>query len=109
MKKKEQLKNRVNFLYYEENMNQEEIGKILKLSRQRVSTILNSNKDHKIRKLKRIEDKKIYRKIQFYNNSSPKISIPKDMLNKIGINDDNRIAEIKVEGQSIVIKRKREQ
>ena len=35
------LKNRVDFLYYEENMTQKEVGEILGISRQRVWAILN--------------------------------------------------------------------
>lgn len=102
MKKKEQLKSRVNFLYYEENLTQKEIAKTLKLSRQRINAILNSNEDHKARKLKRIEDKTISRKVQFH---SPTIAIPKDMFMKIGINEGDRIVDIKVEGQKIIIKK----
>lgn len=107
MGKKELLKNRVNFLYYEEKMTQKEIGEILNISRQSVNAILNSNADHKSRKLKRVEDKTINRKVQFNNNTTPTVAIPKDMLEKIGISSEYRIAEIKVEGQNIIIKRKR--
>ena len=100
------LKNRVDFLYYEENMTQKEVGEILGISRQRVWAILNSNEDHKERKLKRTKYKVIDRKVQFNNNTSPTIAIPKNMLEKIGINSENRIVEIKVEGQKIIIKKK---
>lgn len=105
MNKKEQLKSRVNFLYYEESLTQKEIAKTLKLSRQRINAILNSNEDHKVRKLKRIEDKTISRKVQFHHNYTPTIAIPKDMFMKIGINEGDRIVDIKVEGQKIIIKK----
>lgn len=39
MDKKEIIKNRVNFLYYDQDMIQESIGKILKISRQTVNKI----------------------------------------------------------------------
>ncbi len=40
-----------------------------------------------------------------HKNTIPTISIPKDMFNRIGINEENKDAEVKIEGQSIVIKR----
>ena len=45
----------MNFSYYEEGMSEIEISKLLNISRQRVSAILNSNKDHKKRKRKILE------------------------------------------------------
>lgn len=95
MDKKEIIKNRVNFLYYDQDMTQESIGKVLKISRQTVNKILNSNEEHEKLKLKRIENKKITRKVQFKKNTSPTISIPKDMLEKIGIDPEKNEAEIK--------------
>ncbi len=41
-----------------------------------------------------------------HKNTITTISIPKDMFNRIWINEDNKDAEIKIDGQSIVIKRK---
>lgn len=41
--KKGTVKNRVDYLYYQENMTQKEVGEILGISRQRVSVILNLN------------------------------------------------------------------
>ena len=102
------LKNRVDFLYYEENMTQKEVGEILGISRQRVCAILNYNEDNKTRKLKRVKNKVINRKVHFNNNTTPTIAIPKSMLEKIGINSVDRMAEIKIDGQSIIIKRKRD-
>lgn len=107
MDKKEIIKNRVNFLYYDQDMTQESIGKVLKISRQTVNKILNSNDEHEKLKLKRIENKKITRKVQFKKNTSPTISIPKDMLEKIGIDPEENEAEIKVEGTSIIIRKSR--
>lgn len=107
MDKKEIIKNRVNFLYYDQDMTQESIGKVLKISRQTVNKILNSNEEHEKLKLKRIENKKITRKVQFKKNTSPTISIPKDMLEKIGIDPEKNEAEIKVEGTSIRIRKSR--
>ena len=86
MNKKEELKSRVNFSYYEENLTQKEIGSLLNISRQRVNAILNANSNHK--------------------NTGPTVAIPKDRLERIGINEENKDAEIKIDGQSIVIKRK---
>ena len=106
MNKKEELKSRVNFSYYEENLTQKEISSLLNISRQSVNAILNANSNHKIRKAKRIGKKTINRKVQFHKNTTPKIAIPKDMFERIGINAENRDAEIKIDGQSIVIKRK---
>ena len=100
------LKNRVDYLYYEENMTQKEVGELLGISRQRVWAILNSNEDHRDRKLKRVKDKVINRKVHFNKNTTPTIAIPKSMLEKIGINSEERIVEIKVEGQKIIIKKK---
>ena len=88
MNKKEELKSRVNFSYYEENLTQKEIGSLLNISRQRVNAILNANSNHKLRKSRRIEKKTISRKVQFHKN------------------EENKDAEIKIDGQSIVIKRK---
>lgn len=107
MNKKEIIKNRVNFLYYDQDMTQESIGKVLKISRQTVNKILNSNVEHEKMKLKRIENKKITRKVQFKKNTSPTISIPKDMLEKIGIDPEKNEAEVKVEGTNIVIRKNR--
>ncbi len=106
MNKNEDVKRRVNFSYYEENLTQKEIALLLNISRQRVSAILNANDNHKLRKARRIGKKTINRKVQFPKNTSPTISIPKDMFNRIGINEENKDAEIKIDGQSIVIKRK---
>ena len=64
------------------------------------------NEDHKDRKLKRVKDKVIDRKVHFNKNTTPTIAIPKSMLEKIGINSEDRIVEIKVEGQKIIIKKK---
>lgn len=108
MQNKKLLKNRVDYLYYEENMTQKEVGEILGVSRQRVWAILNSNEDHKDRKLKRVKDKVIDRKVHFNKNTTPTIAIPKSMLEKIGINSDDRMAEIKIDGLSIIIKKKKE-
>ena len=55
MNKKEELKNRVNFSYYEENLTQKEIGSLLNISRQRVNAILNANSNHKLRKAEESE------------------------------------------------------
>lgn len=106
MNKKEELKKRINFLYYKENMTQKEIGELLNISRQRVNAILNSNENHKIKKCKRIGKNIINRKVRFCNNSSPNIAFPKSMLEIIGVNEENKDVEIGVEGTSIVIKRK---
>ncbi len=106
MNKKEELKSRVNFSYYEENLTPKEISSLLNISRQSVNAILNANSNHKIRKAKRIGKKTINRKVQFHKNTTPTIAIPKDMFERIGINAENRDAEIKIDGQSIVIKRK---
>ena len=106
MNKRDELKNRINFLYYEENLTQKEIGLLLNISRQSVSTILNMNSNHKLRKARRIGKRTINRRVQFHKNTSPTIAIPKDMFDRIGINEENKDAEIKIDGQSIVIKRK---
>lgn len=106
MKKMSEQKKRINFLYYDEKLTQKEIGELLGISRQSVSAILNSNIDHKFRKLNRAGTKIINRKVQFPCKAGPTISIPKDILKRIGITEEFRDAEIKVEGQSIVIKRK---
>lgn len=106
MNKREELKNKINFLYYEENLTQKEIGSLLNISRQSVSTILNTNSNHKLRKARRIGKRTINRKVQFHKNTSPTVAIPKDMFDRIGINEENKDAEIKIDGQSIVIKRK---
>lgn len=90
-------------------MTQKEVGEILGISRQRVWAILNSNKDHKDRKLKRVKDKVVNRKVHFNNNTAPTISIPKSMLEEIGIDSVYRMAEIKIEGQSIIIIRQKQQ
>lgn len=105
MKKDNPLNNRVNFLYYNENLTEIEIADILNISRQRISAILNSNEDHKIRKSNRITKKVVERKVQFPNNTSPKISIPKDMLKKIGIDEENNIVEIKINAREIILKK----
>lgn len=107
MKKINEQKKRINFLYYEEKLTQKEIGELLGISRQRVSSILNSNVDHKYRKSKRDGTKNISRKVQFPNSAGPTISIPKDMFKRIGITEEFREAEVKVEGPNIIIKRKR--
>ena len=106
MNKKEELKSRVNFSYYEENLTQKEIGSLLNISRQRVNAILNANSNHKLRKSRRIGKKTISRKVQFHKNTGPTVAIPKDMLERIGINEENKDAKIKIDGQNIVIKRK---
>ena len=106
MNKKEEFKNRVNFSYYEENLTQKEISSLLNISRQRVNAILNANSDHKLRKARRVGKKAINRKVQFHKSTTPTVAIPKDMFERIGINAENRDAEIKIDGQSIVIKRK---
>ena len=108
MKKKEELKNRVNFLYYEENLTQKEIGSLLNISRQRVNAILNANSNHKLKKARRIGKKKITRKVQFNRNTSPTVAIPKDMLERIGISEEHKDAEIEIAEQCIIIKRKSE-
>ncbi len=106
MNKNEELKRRVNFSYYEENLTQKEIAWLLNISRQRVSAILNANDNHKIRKARRIGKKIINRKVQFPKNTSPTIFISKDMFNRIGINEEDKDAEVKIDGQTIIIKRK---
>ena len=106
MKKMNEQKKMINFLYYNEKLTQKQIGELLGISRQSVSAILNSNVDHKFRKLNRVGTKTINRKVYFPNNAGPTISIPKDMFKRIGITEEVRDVEIKVEGQSILIKRK---
>lgn len=106
MKKMSEQKKRINFLYYEEGLTQKEISELLNISRQRVNAILNSNKDHELRKAKRSENKIINRKVQFPRKSSPSISIPKDMLNRIGITEEFKNVEIRVQGDSIIIIKK---
>lgn len=101
----ELLKQRVNFSYYEEGMSEIEISKLLNISRQRVSAILNSNKNHKKRKRKILENVKIKRKVQFYNRTSPRISIPKELLEKIGVDSNNCYIEIKNKGREIIIRK----
>ena len=104
-KDSELLKQRVNFSYYEEKMSENEISKLLNISRQRVSAILNSNKDHKKRKRKILENIKIKRKVQFYNRTSPRISIPKELLEKIGVDNKNCYIEITTKGKEIIIRK----
>ena len=101
------LKNRVDFLYYKENMTQKEVGEILGISRQRVWAILNSNEDHKDRKLKRVKNKVLDRKVHFNNNTSPTIAIPKVMLEKIGVNKENNDIKIVVRDGKIIIEKSR--
>lgn len=104
MKKMNEQKSKINFLYYHEKMTQKEIGELLGISRQRVNAILNSNVDHKLRKSKRTET--INRKVHFPSNTSPNISIPGDMLKRIGITKEFQDAEVRIEGSSIIIRRK---
>lgn len=101
MNKKEELKSRVNFSYYEENLTPKETSSLLNISRQSVNAILNANSNHKIRKAERIGKKTINRKVQFHKNTTPTLAISKDMFERIGINAENRDAEIKIDGQSI--------
>ncbi len=59
MNKNEELKRRVNFSYYEENLTQKEIALLLNISRQKVSAILNANDNHKLRKARLYSTSKI--------------------------------------------------
>ena len=103
------LKQRVNFSYYNENMSENEISKLLNISRQRVSAILNSNKDHRTKKRKKFENVKIKRKVQFYNRTSPRISIPKELMELIGINNNECYVEIMNKGKQIIIRKFKEE
>lgn len=79
---------------------------LLNISRQSVSSILNTNSNHKLRKVRRIGKRTINRRVQFHKNTSPTVAILKDMFDRIGINEENKDIEIKIDGKSIVSKEK---
>lgn len=103
MIKDKQLYKKVKYLYYDKDMSQKEIAKMLGMSRQWISTILNSDEKHeeliKIKKQKR----NIERKVEFYKNSVAKISIPLSIFEAIGVNPDNRNVNIRVIKNRIII------
>lgn len=105
MNKNEQLQKRVKYLYYEQDLTEKEIAKVLEKSRSWISKILNSSKEHKELVKRKKQKRTIKRNVEFYKNSSCKISIPINMLEAIGINQDAREINIKVVSNKIVIEK----
>lgn len=95
MIKNETLYKKIKYLYYEQDMTQKEIAEMLSKSRQWISTILNSDENHKELTKKR--------NVEFYNNSKAKILILVEMLKVIGANKENKKVSIRVEKNKIVI------
>lgn len=103
MIKNETLHKKVKYLYYEQDMTQKEIAEMLGKSRQWISTILNSDENHKELTKKKKQKRNVERNVEFYNNSKAKILIPVEMLEAIGANKENRKVSIRVEKNKIVI------
>lgn len=103
MIKNETLYKKIKYLYYEQDMTQKEIAEMLSKSRQWISTILNSDENHKELTKKKKQKRNVERNVEFYNNSKAKILIPVEMLEVIGANKENKKVSIRVEKNKIVI------
>ena len=103
MIKDKQLYKKVKYLYYDKDMSQKEIAQMLGMSRQWISTILNSNEKHEELNKKKKQKRNIERKVEFYKNSVAKISVPGYALEAIGVNEENRNVIIKVSKNKLTI------
>ena len=103
MIKDKELYNKIKYLYYDKDMSQKEIAQMLGLSRQWISTILNSNEKHEELNKKKKKKRSIERKVEFYKNSVAKISVPGYALEAIGVNEENRNVIIKVSKNKLTI------
>lgn len=105
MKKNEQLKNKVKFLYYDKDMTQKDIAKLLGKSRQWINTILNSDEKHQELTAKKKQKRTIERNIEYYKNSNVKVSIPTEMTRAIGLDEEERKVKIRVDKKRIIIEK----
>ena len=105
MVKNEELHKRVKYLYYEQDMTEKEVAELLEKSRQWVSAILNSDKNHKELKRKKKSKRTIIRNVEFNKNNNTKVAIPIDLFNTIGINKEKRKAKIRLVGKKIIIEK----
>lgn len=103
--KNEQLHKRVKYLYYDQDMTEKEIADILGKSRQWINRILNSDENHKDLLKKKKQKRIINRKVEFGKNNKAKVSLPTNILEAIGITEDERDVKIKVVRNKIVIEK----
>ena len=105
MNENEKLKNRVKYLYYEEDLTMKEIAVIVDRSRTRVSAILNEDPNHKMKTNKKRAKRIIQKELNLSEKGSTLIRIPNNLLNAIGVDENNNKVEIKVFNSQIIIKK----
>lgn len=98
-----ELKNKILKLYFEDNQTMQEISNIVNISRYTISKILHQDnrfiKDKTKRKLDRLRKPQI-RKLIFNkkdNSYTVKVSIPYNYIEKLGLNIEDKIVDVKLD------------
>lgn len=103
MKESEKIKDKVKYLYYDKDYTMKEVADIVNRSRTRVSEILNEDPRHK-QKLTQKRAKRVIQKELKMDKNSALLRIPTNMLNAIGVDEENNRIEICIKRKQIIIK-----